>query len=105
MLSQRGRPRPTDGGWKDTLDLGGGRVARVIVRFDGYKGHYVFHCHNLEHEDMAMANFEVIWGPPASASRLSSRSAATSRNQDAHRHIADPRSPSGCSARWITDGS
>ncbi|MEV8442051.1 multicopper oxidase domain-containing protein, partial [Actinosynnema sp. NPDC051121] len=25
---------------------------------DGYAGKYVFHCHNLEHEDMAMmANF------------------------------------------------
>jgi spore coat protein A len=61
VLSQGGRPRPTDGGWKDTLDLGAGRVSRIIVRFDGYKGRYVFHCHNLEHEDMAMmANFEVV---------------------------------------------
>jgi spore coat protein A, manganese oxidase len=61
VLSQGGRPRSTDAGWKDTLDLGAGRVARVIVRFDGYKGRYVFHCHNLEHEDMAMmANFEVV---------------------------------------------
>ena len=33
----------------------------VLVRFDGYRGRYVFHCHNLEHEDMAMmANFEVV---------------------------------------------
>jgi spore coat protein A, manganese oxidase len=31
----------------------------VLVRFDGYRGRYVFHCHNLEHEDM-MANFEVV---------------------------------------------
>jgi FtsP/CotA-like multicopper oxidase with cupredoxin domain len=61
VLSQGGRPTPTDGGWKDTLDLGAGRVARVIVRFDGYMGRYVFHCHNLEREDMAMmANFEVV---------------------------------------------
>jgi spore coat protein A, manganese oxidase len=61
VLSHGGRARPTDGGWKDTLDVGAGRVARVIVRFDGYKGRYAFHCHNLEHEDMAMmANFEVV---------------------------------------------
>jgi len=61
VLSQGGRPRPTDGGWKDTLDLGAGRVARILIRFDGYQGRYVFHCHNLEHEDMAMmANFEVV---------------------------------------------
>jgi spore coat protein A len=33
----------------------------VAARFDGYRGEYVFHCHNLEHEDMMMmANFEVI---------------------------------------------
>jgi spore coat protein A, manganese oxidase len=33
----------------------------VIARFDGYRGRYMFHCHNLEHEDMGMmANFEVI---------------------------------------------
>jgi spore coat protein A len=29
---------------------------------DGYRGRYVLHCHNLEHEDMVMmmANFEVV---------------------------------------------
>ncbi|WP_228265997.1 multicopper oxidase domain-containing protein [Microlunatus elymi] len=32
----------------------------VVVKFYGY-GKYVFHCHNLEHEDMAMMdNFEVV---------------------------------------------
>jgi spore coat protein A, manganese oxidase len=24
------------------------------MRFDDYPGSYVFYCHNLEHEDMAM---------------------------------------------------
>ncbi len=53
-------PRATDAGWKDTLDLVEGESARVLVRFDGYPGKYVFHCHNLEHEDMAMmANVEI----------------------------------------------
>jgi spore coat protein A len=32
----------------------------MISRFDGYRGKYVFHCHNLEHEDMMMANFGVL---------------------------------------------
>ena len=53
----------TDAGWKDTVDLAPGEEARVIARFDGYRGRYVFHCHNLEHEDMMMmmmANFEVV---------------------------------------------
>jgi len=52
---------PTDAGWKDTIDLRPREVARVLARFDGYRGRYVFHCHNLEHEDMMMmANFEVV---------------------------------------------
>ncbi|GLY68286.1 hypothetical protein Atai01_49050 [Amycolatopsis taiwanensis] len=47
-------------GWKDTVDLASGDQATVLIRFDGYRGKYVFHCHNLEHEDMAMmANFQV----------------------------------------------
>ncbi len=62
VLSRNGRePLPTDAGWKDTVGLGSGEEARVLVRFDGYRGRYVFHCHNLEHEDMMMmANFEVV---------------------------------------------
>ncbi len=55
-----GPPGPYDAGWKDTVFLEGGTV-RVVARFDGYRGRYVFHCHNLEHEDMMMmANFEVV---------------------------------------------
>lgn len=55
-----GGPGPFDHGWKDTLDLRPAERARIIVRFDGYRGRYVFHCHNLEHEDMMMmGNFEV----------------------------------------------
>ncbi len=54
-------PRPTDIGWKDTIDLKEGERARILIKFDGYPGKYVFHCHNLEHEDMAMmANFEIV---------------------------------------------
>jgi spore coat protein A len=55
------RPLPSDAGWKDTVDLTSGEEARVLVRFNGYRGRYGFHCHNLEHEDMMMmANFEVV---------------------------------------------
>ena len=60
-LGRGGKPLPTDAGWKDTIDLRPREVARVLARFDGYRGRYVFHCHNLEHEDMMMmANFEVV---------------------------------------------
>jgi spore coat protein A, manganese oxidase len=62
VLSRNGRrPLLKDAGWKDTVDVLPGQVVRVICRFDGYRGKYVFHCHNLEHEDMMMmANFEVV---------------------------------------------
>ncbi|MEV6905806.1 multicopper oxidase domain-containing protein [Amycolatopsis sp. NPDC051071] len=62
VLARGGRPPgPFDGGIKDTVDLSPGESAEVIARFDGYRGRYVFHCHNAEHEDMAMmANFEVL---------------------------------------------
>jgi spore coat protein A, manganese oxidase len=62
VLSRNGGEPPlTDAGWKDTIDLRPLEVARVIARFDGYRGKYLFHCHNLEHEDMMMmANFEVV---------------------------------------------
>ena len=51
-------PGPYDAGWKDTIDLRPGEQAAIPIHFDGYPGKYVFHCHNLEHEDMAMmANF------------------------------------------------
>jgi spore coat protein A len=54
-------PGPFNAGWKDTVNLDNGGRADVLVRFDGFRGKYVFHCHNLEHEDMMMmANFEVV---------------------------------------------
>jgi spore coat protein A len=53
-----GGPGPFDAGWKDTIDLRPAEEAAIAIQFDGYAGKYVFHCHNLEHEDMAMmANF------------------------------------------------
>jgi spore coat protein A len=52
---------PFDSGWKDTIDLRPAERVAVAVRFTDHPGRYVFHCHNLEHEDMAMmAAFETI---------------------------------------------
>lgn len=54
-------PGPYNAGWKDTVNLDSGGEAEVLVQFENYRGKYVFHCHNLEHEDMMMmANFEVV---------------------------------------------
>jgi len=62
VLSRNGGPPgPYDAGLKDTISLRTGEEARVVARFEGWQGKYVFHCHNLEHEDMMMmANFEVV---------------------------------------------
>ncbi|MDP3969754.1 MAG: multicopper oxidase family protein [Nocardioides sp.] len=54
-------PGDFDSGWKDTVNLDNGAYVDILVRFEGFRGVYVFHCHNLEHEDMMMmANFEVV---------------------------------------------
>ncbi|HEX6682153.1 MAG TPA: multicopper oxidase family protein [Candidatus Limnocylindrales bacterium] len=62
VLSRNGRaPRPSDAGWKDTVDVRPYEVVQVLACFEGFRGRYVTHCHNLEHEDMAMmANFDVV---------------------------------------------
>ncbi|MEV5877439.1 multicopper oxidase family protein [Streptomyces sp. NPDC052101] len=62
VLSRSGRkPLPHDAGLKDTISLRPGESAEIITRFDGYRGRYLFHCHNAEHEDMGMmANLEII---------------------------------------------
>jgi blue copper oxidase len=57
----RGIVFPWERSWKDTVLLEDGETVEVLIRFEGYKGLYVMHCHKLEHEDMGMmSNFEVI---------------------------------------------
>ena len=47
-------PRPHEGGWKDTVAVDRGERVEVIMRWSGYRGRYLLHCHNLEHEDHSM---------------------------------------------------
>jgi spore coat protein A len=47
-------PDPNEMGWKDTVRVNAQTVTRIIVKFEGYTGRYVWHCHNLEHEDNEM---------------------------------------------------
>src|SRR5581483_10468751 len=43
-----------DEGWKDTVLLLPGERVKVLLRFADFTGMYVYHCHNLEHEDQGM---------------------------------------------------
>ena len=57
----RNRLFPWEGGWKDTVLLNDRETVDVFIRFDGYRGLYLLHCHQPEHEDQGMmSNFEVI---------------------------------------------
>ncbi len=47
-------PDAYEAGWKDTVRAHALMVTRIIVRFEGYTGRYVWHCHVLEHEDNEM---------------------------------------------------
>ncbi|WP_243040490.1 multicopper oxidase family protein [Dyella sedimenti] len=47
-------PPPEEMGWKDTVRADPGMVTRIIARFEGEPGRYVWHCHLLEHEDNEM---------------------------------------------------
>jgi spore coat protein A len=54
-------PESQEAGWKDTVRADQLHATRIIVKFEGYKGRYVWHCHVLEHEDNEMMRpFEVI---------------------------------------------
>jgi spore coat protein A len=57
-------PDPYEAGWKDTIRAHSKMLTRIIVRFEGYIGRYVWHCHVLEHEDNEMMRpYEVLPNP------------------------------------------
>ncbi len=43
-----------DEGWKDTVLLMPGERVKLLVKFEDFTGLYLYHCHNLEHEDLGM---------------------------------------------------
>jgi FtsP/CotA-like multicopper oxidase with cupredoxin domain len=52
---------PEDKGWKDTVLVNPFETVRLLVKFSVYKGIYLFHCHNLEHEDDGMMlNYKIV---------------------------------------------
>jgi FtsP/CotA-like multicopper oxidase with cupredoxin domain len=47
-------------GWKDTVLVMPGEEIELLKPFQDYTGLFLYHCHNLEHEDMGMMrNFNV----------------------------------------------
>ncbi|MEO6168366.1 MAG: multicopper oxidase domain-containing protein, partial [Chitinophagales bacterium] len=50
----RGVIEPWEKGWKDTALLMPKEKVQVIIPFGSSTGKFVFHCHNLEHEDDGM---------------------------------------------------
>ncbi|MGZ9220946.1 MAG: multicopper oxidase family protein [Anaerolineales bacterium] len=49
-----------DDGWKDTVLVMPGEKVQVLVRFENYAGTFLYHCHNLEHEDVGMMrNYKI----------------------------------------------
>ncbi len=72
VLDRNGKP-PTaqESGWKETVRLGPNEIVRVIMKWPpipanggivgAFRDTYVFHCHNLEHEDHdMMLQFKVV---------------------------------------------
>lgn len=54
-------PEPGEAGWKDTVRATPGMITRIIMKFEGFTGRYVWHCHILEHEDNEMMRpYDVI---------------------------------------------
>lgn len=49
-----------DEGWHDTVLVMPGERVKVLLKFEDFTGLYLYHCHNLEHEDMGMMrNYRV----------------------------------------------
>ncbi|MCQ3975465.1 MAG: multicopper oxidase family protein [Anaerolineae bacterium] len=49
-----------DEGWKDTVLVMPGERVKLLIKFEDYPGLFLYHCHNLEHEDMGMMrNYRV----------------------------------------------
>ncbi|MFD8392745.1 O-aminophenol oxidase PhsA [Streptomyces sp. NPDC059680] len=54
---------PNERGNKDVFRVPGSQMLRVMGRFDGAYGRFMYHCHLLEHEDMGMMRPFVVMPP------------------------------------------
>ena len=53
-------PGYIDEGWKDTVLVMPGERVTLLMRFADYAGMFLYHCHNLEHEDTGMMRNYLI---------------------------------------------
>ena len=64
ILDRDGQPPPANElGLKDTVLVNSGEQVRIITQFENYadpNSPYMFHCHNLEHEDAGMMGQFVV---------------------------------------------
>ena len=51
-----------DFGWKDTVLVMPDQEVTVVMAFQDYKGLFLYHCHNLEHEDQGMMRNFLVEG-------------------------------------------
>jgi len=82
VLDRNGVPAPAwEQGWKDTVFVNAAETVRVVARFTGWTGTYIYHCHNLEHEDHdMMSQFRVVDVPRVSGGgRFATACAASAR--------------------------
>jgi spore coat protein A len=47
-------PAPVEAGWKDSVTIPPGEQVRLIMRFTGFPGRFLYHCHLLGHADLGM---------------------------------------------------
>lgn len=62
VISRDGRPE-SQRSWKDTVLVRGGEEVLLRVSFRDFPGRTVYHCHNLDHEDLGMMGVLQIDGP------------------------------------------
>jgi spore coat protein A len=75
-------PAANELGWKDTVRADPGMVTRIIVKFEGYTGRYVWHCHFLEHEDNEMMRpYDVVSPTKARAAAMARADARPGSNK------------------------
>jgi FtsP/CotA-like multicopper oxidase with cupredoxin domain len=61
VISRAGRPE-SQRRWKDTVLVKAGEEVRIRVTFRDFTGRTVYHCHNLDHEDLGLMGVLQIDG-------------------------------------------